>query len=67
LLSGSPSVHPAGIARVGLLIRRVRRLSRPDCQGGAPGERQYDKERGKPSLPVHPFPPRRPIRRAYQP
>jgi len=34
---------------------------------GAPGERQDDEERGKPSLPVHPFPPRRPIRRAHQP
>jgi len=27
-------VHTAGVARVDLLIRRVRRLSRPDCHGG---------------------------------
>ena len=36
-----------------LLIRRVRRLSRPDCHGGAPGERQKDEERGQPFLPIH--------------
>jgi hypothetical protein len=49
-------VHSAGVARVGLLIGRVRRLSRSSCHGGAPGERQDDEERGEPSWPVHQSP-----------
>jgi hypothetical protein len=36
-------------------------LSRPECRGGAPGERRDGKERGKPSAPVHHFPPGRAI------
>jgi hypothetical protein len=49
-------VHSAGVARIALLIGRVRRLSRSSRHGGAPGERQGDKERGKASRPVHQSP-----------
>jgi hypothetical protein len=52
-------VHSAGVARITLLIGRVWRLSRSSLHRGAPGEWQDDEERGKPSLPVHHFPPRR--------
>jgi hypothetical protein len=44
-----PSV---GVARIALLIGRVRRLPRSSCHGGAPAKRQDDAERGKPYLPV---------------
>jgi hypothetical protein len=50
-------VHSAGVARIALLIGRVRRLSRSSRHGGAPGERQDDEERGKASWPVHQSPP----------
>jgi hypothetical protein len=49
-------VHSAGVARIALLIGRVRRLSRSSRHGGAPGERQDDEERGKASRPVHQSP-----------
>ena len=52
-------VHSAGVARIALLIGRVRRLSRSSRRGGAPGERQDDEERGKASRPVHQSPDRR--------
>ena len=48
---------PLGAARIALLRGRVRRLPRSNRHGGAPGERQDDEERRKPSLPVHQFPP----------
>jgi len=48
-------MHSAGVARIALLIGRVRRLSRLSHHGGAPGECQDDEERGKPTLPVHQF------------
>jgi hypothetical protein len=40
------SVHAAGVARIALLIGRVRRRTRPALHGGAPGERQDHEERG---------------------
>jgi hypothetical protein len=46
-------VHSAGVARIALLIGRVRRLSRSSRHGGAPGERQDDEERAKASRSVH--------------
>jgi hypothetical protein len=36
-------VHTAGIARIAILIGRVRRLSRSGSRQGARGERQRDK------------------------
>jgi hypothetical protein len=56
------SVHSAGVARIALLMGRVRRLPRSSRHGGTPGDRQDDEERGKPSLPVHQFPAQRAIR-----
>jgi hypothetical protein len=72
-LHTSASAAPISAAVLGpnLVVRR--RIGRVWGSGlahgplGAPGERQDDEERGKPSLPVHPFSPRRPIRRAHQP
>jgi hypothetical protein len=57
-------VHSAGVARIVLLIGRVRRLSRSSCHGGAPGERQDDEERGEPSRSASASVP--PIRRTNQ-
>ena len=57
-------MHPAGVARIALLIGRVWRLSRHGDHGGAPGERQHDQKRGEPSIPVHPFLRPRPISRS---
>jgi hypothetical protein len=54
-LSALRLVHSAGVARIALLIGRVRRLPRSSCHGGAPAERQDDEERGKRSPPVHQF------------
>ena len=45
-------MHSTGVARIALLIGRVRRLPRSSRHGGTPGERQDDEKRGKPSLPV---------------
>ena len=42
-------MHSAGIARIALLIGRVRCLPRSSRHGGTPGERQDDEEHGKPS------------------
>ena len=69
-LHTSASAAPISAAVLGPNLVVPRRIGRVWGSGlahgplGAPGERQYDEECGKPSLPVHPFPPRRPIRRA---
>jgi hypothetical protein len=47
------SVHTAGITRLVLLIRSVRRRTRPGGHGGAPGERQDEEERGHPPPQEH--------------
>ena len=52
------SVHTARIARTVLLMGRVRRPGLAPDALSAPGKGRSDDERGKPSPPVHRFPPR---------
>ena len=52
LVSSARVVHTAGVARIALLIGRVRRLFRPVCHRDALHERQHDEQRREPSVPV---------------
>jgi hypothetical protein len=48
-----PLMHTADVASIVSLIGRVRGLSRPGSQGGAPGERQQDEKGTEVLPPVH--------------